>query len=60
MKAALPLPRNQSLPRLRIMNLRKSGKPRLAVGEGWGEGYGLSFGLPPHPALRADLSPWER
>ncbi len=23
-------------------------------------GYGLSFSLTPHPALRADLSRWER
>src|ERR1700727_2632024 len=34
----LPLPRNRGLPRLRIIRLRKSGKPRLAMGEGWGEG----------------------
>src|SRR6476646_9242538 len=35
-EGALPLPRNRGLPRLRIVNRRKSGKPRLAVGEGRG------------------------
>src|ERR1700737_3636225 len=31
----------------------------LPLGEGWGEGFVLSLGLNPHPALRADLFPWE-
>ncbi|MGY3440038.1 hypothetical protein ACVW17_000039 [Bradyrhizobium sp. USDA 4473] len=30
----LPLPRNRGLPRLRIINSRKSGKPDLPAGEG--------------------------
>ncbi len=46
----LPLPRNRGLPRLRIVNLRKSGKPDLRRGEGWGEGLRSLFIIaPPHP-----------
>src|ERR1700751_1299005 len=37
-EGALPLPRNRGLPRLRIVNRRESGKPRLAGGGGRGGG----------------------
>jgi hypothetical protein len=54
---ALPPPRNRGLPRLRILILRKSGRPDLRwgrVGEG-GNPTHRSLWLTPLPALRADL-----
>jgi hypothetical protein len=61
-ESVLPLPRNRGLPRLRIVSQRKSGKPRLAVGEGWGEGIlSLTITLAlTRIASQSDLSPLGR
>src|SRR4029077_10739835 len=54
-EGALTLPRDRGLPRLRIVNRRKGGKPRLAVGEGRGEGFrSLMRAMAPHPICCAN------